>query len=107
MINVNKLTKCGCVFYFWVADWFAKLNNKMGGDLDKIRCVGHYFIEVWKALGMNLDNVKFLWCSDEINKDHETYWGTVMDVATRNTVTRIKRCATIMGRKEEDDLSVA
>jgi tyrosyl-tRNA synthetase len=39
-INVNKLTKAGCTFKFWVADWFAQLNNKMGGDLKKIQTVG-------------------------------------------------------------------
>ena len=27
-INVNKLTSTGCLFKFWVADWFAQLNNK-------------------------------------------------------------------------------
>ena len=36
-INVNKLTSAGCVFKFWVADWFAQLNNKMDGDLAKIK----------------------------------------------------------------------
>jgi hypothetical protein len=50
-MNVNRLTSSGCVFVFWVADWFALLNNKMGGDLDKIKTVGKYFIEVWKAVG--------------------------------------------------------
>jgi len=35
-INVNKLVDAGCIFIFWVADWFAMLNNKMGGDLNKI-----------------------------------------------------------------------
>ena len=34
--NVNRLTSAGCVFVFWVADWFAMLNNKMGGDLKKV-----------------------------------------------------------------------
>lgn len=45
-INVNKCTKAGCTFIFWVADWFALLNNKMGGDLQKIKTVGEYMIEV-------------------------------------------------------------
>lgn len=53
-INVNKITSSGGIFIFWVADWFALLNNKMGGDLNKIRVVGRYFVEVWKAAGMNL-----------------------------------------------------
>jgi tyrosyl-tRNA synthetase len=45
-INVNKLTKAGCKFIFWVADWFALMNNKMDGDLKKIQVVGQYMIEV-------------------------------------------------------------
>ena len=44
-LNVNKLTKIGCKFKFWVADWFALMNNKMGGDLKKIQKVGQYMVE--------------------------------------------------------------
>lgn len=106
-INVNKLTDSGCIFVFWVADWFAQLNNKMGGDLKKIRVVGQYFVEVWKACGMNMDNVKFLWASDEINKRPDEYWSRVMNIARLNTVSRIKRCCTIMGRGDGDELSAA
>ena len=67
-INVNKITQSGGIFVFWVADWFAMLNKKMDGDLSKIQDLGRYFIEIWKAVGMNLENVKFLWASEEINK---------------------------------------
>jgi tyrosyl-tRNA synthetase len=68
-ITVNKLTSAGIHFKFWVADWFAMLNNKLGGDLEKIRIVGDYFIEVWKACGMDLENVEFIWASQFI-KEH-------------------------------------
>ncbi|CEM02181.1 unnamed protein product [Vitrella brassicaformis CCMP3155] len=102
-INVNKLTKCGCVFVFWVADWFAMLNNKLGGDINKIRKTGEYFIEVWKAAGMDMTNVRFLWASDEINKNSNQYWMRVMDIARKFNITRIKRCGQIMGRGEGDD----
>jgi tyrosyl-tRNA synthetase len=102
-INVNKLTKCGGVFTFWIADWFALLNNKMGGDLDKIRVVGAYFVEVWKAAGMNLSNVRFLWASEEIGRNPDEYWSRVMDISRNNSITRIKKCGQIMGRGEGDD----
>jgi tyrosyl-tRNA synthetase len=39
-INVNKMIRAGCKVKIWIADWFAQLNNKMGGDLEKIRIVG-------------------------------------------------------------------
>jgi tyrosyl-tRNA synthetase len=103
-INVNKLTKTGIKFKFWVADWFALMNNKMGGDLDKIQTVGKYFIEVWKACGMDLDNVEFLWASENMGQE---YWLNVIRIGTLNTVTRITRCSQIMGRKEGDSLSAA
>ena len=36
-INVNKMIKAGFKFKMLVADWFAYLNNKMEGDLEKIK----------------------------------------------------------------------
>ena len=56
--NTNKLTRSGVKFVFYVADYFALLNLKMGGDLTKIRECGEYFIEIWKSCGMNLENAR-------------------------------------------------
>ena len=106
-INVNKLTSCGCIFVFWVADWFALLNNKMGGDLAKIQTVGKYMVEIWRAAGMDMRNVKFLWASEEINKRPNEYWLRVMDIARKNNIKRITRCSQIMGRAESDEMASA
>ncbi len=97
-ININKMIKAGAKFRMLVADWHAWANNKMGGDLENIQTVGKYFIEVWKACGMDLDNIEFVWVSDMVN-DQE-YWKKVMQVARNSTVSRIIRCGQIMGRKE-------
>lgn len=104
-INVNKLTKAGFKFKFWVADWFALMNNKMDGDLEKIKIVGEYFIEVWKASGMNMKNVEFLWSSTVM--DDPNYWLKVINIGRFNSVNRIIRCSQIMGRTEQDTLSAA
>ncbi|XP_076958795.1 tyrosine--tRNA ligase 1, cytoplasmic-like [Bidens hawaiensis] len=108
-INVNKLTSAGCKVKIWIADWFAQLNNKMGGDLNKIQVVGKYLIEIWKATGMNLEGgqVEFLWSSEEINSRAHEYWPLVMDIARRNKLPRIMRCCQIMGRNEQDELTAA
>lgn len=90
----------------YIADWFAKLNHKMGGHLDKIREVGTYFIEVFKSCGMNLEGTEFVWASDCINSS-ETYWPRVLDISTKMTVDRTKRCCQIMGRSESDKLSTS
>lgn len=104
-INTNKMIKAGFTFRMWVADWFGFLNNKMGGDLEKIKKVGEYFIEIWKASGMDLDHVEFLWTSDFVGQ--REYWELVMKVARTTTLNRILRTTEIMGRSEKDELSAA
>lgn len=100
-MNVNKCTEAGGTFIFWVADWFALMNDKMGGDLEKIKTVGLYLIEVWKATGMDMSRVRFLWSSDEIANRSKEYWGYAMDVARKSTLARVKKCCQIMGRTED------
>ncbi|WZZ10457.1 hypothetical protein YC2023_096378 [Brassica napus] len=91
IMNVNKLTSAGCRVKIWIADWFAFMNNKLGGDLKKIRIVGEYYKEIFQAAGMNGENVEFLWSSDEINARGDEYWPLVMDIACRNSLAKIKR----------------
>jgi tyrosyl-tRNA synthetase len=99
-ININKMTAAGCHFKMLVADWHAWANNKLGGSLENIQLVGKYLIEVWKASGMNLGNVEFLW-SSELVKDDD-YWKKVMQVSRNTTVNRTIRCGQIMGRKDAE-----
>ncbi|KAA8529405.1 hypothetical protein F0562_033795 [Nyssa sinensis] len=109
IVNVNKLTSAGCKVKIWIADWFAQLNNKMRGDLKKIQTVGHYMIEIWKAVGLKTEGgqVEFLWSSEEINSRAHEYWPLVMDIARKNKLPRILRCVQIMGRSEQDELTAA
>jgi hypothetical protein len=37
----------------------------MGGDLKKIQVVGKYLVEIWKAVGMDMERVEFLYASGE------------------------------------------
>jgi tyrosyl-tRNA synthetase len=97
-INLDDLIKAGVHFKLWIADSFAWLNNKMGGDLEKIRKVGEYFVEVWRASGVDMKKVEVLWATDAFT-DKE-YWKKVILIAKNTTVQRATRCLTIMGRKE-------
>ena len=106
-MNVNRLTQSGVKFVFWVADYFALMNLKLGGDINKIRDCGFYLIEVWKACGMDMTNVEFVWASEFINRFPEQYWFNVMQIAMRNNISRIKRCGMAMGREASDNLATS
>ena len=97
-IKLQDMLEAGCKFKLLIADWHAMINNKMGGDLEKIRKVGEYFIEVWKASGIDPSKVEIVWATD-LASDPD-YWKTVIQVARNTTIKRILRCLPIMGRKE-------
>ncbi len=104
-ILVSDLLEAGVKMRLWIADWFAWVNNKMGGDLEKIQEVGRYFVEVWKAAGVDMSQVEVLWTSDAV-KDEE-YWKRVVTVAQATTLARTQRAITIMGRTSKELLQTA
>lgn len=95
-ILLKDMQKAGIHFKLLLADSFAWINNKMGGDPEKIKRVGEYFMEVWKAAGV--EDVEYVWASD-LMADRE-YWKKVILIAKNTTVHRATRALTIMGRKE-------
>ncbi len=99
-INVQDMIDAGIHFKLYVADWFAWLNNKLGGDLEKIKETGKYFVEVWKAAGIPMDKVTVEWTSNAV-KDPE-YWKKVVLIAKNTTLNRATRCLSIAGRGAGD-----
>lgn len=102
---IELLLKAGIRFKLYLADWFAWINRKLEGDLEKIRTCGEYFIEVWKAAGIDLNSVEVVWASDLVNSSE--YWKNVVQIAKLTTVSRAERALTIMGRKKGELKEVA
>ncbi len=99
-IKLNDLLEAKVDFVLFIADWFGYINNKMGGNLELLKKVGEYFIEGWKACGVDTDKIKIVWASDAV-KD-PAYWKGVIDVAKNVTVNRTIRASPIMGRAESE-----
>jgi len=99
-IKINDLLEAKVDFILLIADWFGYINNKMGGNLELLKKVGEYFIEGWKACGVDTKKIKIVWTSDCV-KD-PAYWQGVIDVAKHVTIRRAKRASPIMGRKEAE-----
>ncbi len=97
-IKLKDMIEAGCRFKLLLADWHAMINNKMGGDLEAIRRVGEYFVEVWRAAGVDMGSVEIVWASD--NAADPEYWKLVLKVARSVTLRRLLRALPIMGRVE-------
>jgi tyrosyl-tRNA synthetase len=103
--NIKLLLKAGVKFKLYLADYFAFINNKLGGDLKRIQRAGEYFIEMWKACGVDTSKVEIIWASGKMN--NLNYWDRVLKVAKETTLNRSIRATTIMGRKEGELQSTA
>ncbi|MCX6767980.1 MAG: tyrosine--tRNA ligase [Candidatus Micrarchaeota archaeon] len=97
---LKEFMRTGIRFKLLLADSFAWINGKLGGDLEKIRLVGKYFLEVWEAAGVDMSKVEVVWHKDLF--DSGDYWDKVMRVAKSHSEKRTKRCLTIAGRKEDE-----
>ncbi|MEM3670697.1 MAG: tyrosine--tRNA ligase [Thermoprotei archaeon] len=97
-LKVKDFTSAGIKFKILLATWHAWLNNKMGGDMEKIRMAAHYFIEGWTSLGVDPSNVEFVMSDDLINQPG--YWTTLLRISEKVTLANVTRALPIMGRKQ-------
>jgi tyrosyl-tRNA synthetase len=104
-IKINDILEANVNFIILLADWYAWINNKMGGNLDLIKKVGEYFVEGYRASGVDMKKVKVMWASDLV-KDSD-YWKNVISISKLTTIQRAIRAGTIMGREEGDMQYVA
>lgn len=102
MQKVADLQKAGVDVNILLADWHSWINDKLGGNLEKIRkfAVG-YFKEGLKAslkcVGGDPEKVDFH-LGSELYSDNE-YWRTLVDISKNITLNRVQRSLSIAGRK--------
>ncbi|NLT37546.1 MAG: tyrosine--tRNA ligase [Methanomassiliicoccus sp.] len=97
--KVKDLVDAGFDMTIFFADWHAYINDKLGGDIERIRICAKYMEDCFEALGVPRDKVNFVLASEIMDI---TYWEKVMKVGKVTSLSRIKRAMTIMGRKEDD-----
>jgi tyrosyl-tRNA synthetase len=95
--KIKHLIKAGFKFTIFLADWHSWINNKLGGDMEKIRNCGEYLKEIFTALGLTPDIVNFRWASDITNKAE--YWEKVIRIAKSVSIKRTWRALPVMGRE--------
>ena len=95
-MKMHDLVQAGTNLTIFLADWHSWINNKLDGDMDKIRIAGEYFKECYIALGLTEDKVTYKWASDFV--DDSEYWANVIRVAKSTSLNRVLRALPIMGR---------
>ncbi|MCK5300578.1 MAG: tyrosine--tRNA ligase [Thermoplasmatales archaeon] len=98
--KIKDFIKCGFNFTILLADWHAYINDKLDGDIDKIKLCGKYMEDCFAAMGVNKNDVKFIYTSDYVGDPN--YWELVLKTSKATSVARVKRAMDIMGRDAEE-----
>ncbi|MEM2137449.1 MAG: tyrosine--tRNA ligase [Candidatus Methanomethylicia archaeon] len=98
--KIKDFIDCGFDFTILLADWHAYINDKLNGDMEKIKKCGRYMEDCFIAMGVPRNKVKFVYASDYI--DDPKYWELVLRVSKSTTIARVKRAMDIMGRSEDE-----
>ena len=98
--KIKDFLDCGFDFTVLLADWHAYINDKLGGDIEKIKLCGKYMEDCFTSMGVDKDNVRFVYASDYVSDSK--YWEIVLRTAKATSVARVKRAMDIMGREAEE-----
>jgi tyrosyl-tRNA synthetase len=101
--KINDFLKAGIRCKVFLADWHSFINNKLGGDLEKIETVSSYYKDAFRFF---CPGVEFE-LGSELYKGNDQYWMDLLRFSKQITLARDTRCLTIMGRTTKEKLDVA
>ena len=101
--KINDFIKAGIKCQAYLADWHSFINNKFGGDWDKILAAAKYYEKAFKFF---CPGVKIV-VGSELYHNNDDYWRKLIRFSKHMTLSRTLRCMTIMGRSENEKLDLS
>ena len=101
--KINDFIKAGIRCTVFLADWHTYINNKLGGDWDKIQKVSKYYADAFKIFCPGVEIIE----GSQLYESRKGYWMDLVKFAKNMSLDRTMRSLTIMGRsaqKEKIDL---
>lgn len=97
--KINDFIKAGVKCTVFLADWHTYLNNKLGGDWDKIRMVSKYYADAFKMFCPGVEIVE----GSQLYESKRDYWLNLVKFSKNMSLERTMRSLTIMGRTADKD----
>jgi len=101
--KINDFLKAGIKCQVYLADWHSFINNKFGGDWEKILSAAKYYAEAFKFFCPGAKIV----VGSELYHNNDEYWRNLLKFTKHMTLSRSLRCLTIMGRSENEKLDLS
>jgi len=96
--KINDFIKAGINTTVFLADWHTFINDKLGGDWNKIRKMAQYYAEAFRFFCPGVNIV----LGSDLYRQREDYWKEFVRFSKHMTLARTMRSLTIMGRSEAE-----
>jgi tyrosyl-tRNA synthetase len=97
--KINDFIKAGVKCTVFLADWHTYLNNKLGGDWEKIRLVSKYYADAFKMFCPGVEILE----GSHLYESRRGYWLDLVKFSKNMSLERTMRSLTIMGRSTDKD----
>ncbi len=104
-LTLRRMLDSGVNVLIFMADWHAWVNDKFGGDMEKIHTTALYMEDTFRVLlghpeeGDGAGQLRFLYASELM--DSGDYWARVLRCSKNMSLARARRTFSIMGRDED------
>jgi tyrosyl-tRNA synthetase len=102
--KINDFIKANVKAIVFLADWHSYINNKLGGNWEKIDIMGKYYAD---AFNFFCPGVQIVTGSELYSKCGVDYCQDLIRFSKHLTLARATRSLTIMGRTEKDALDLS
>ena len=102
--KINDFIKAKAKAMVFLADWHSYINNKLGGNWEKIEITGKYYAD---AFNFFCPGVQIVTGSELYSKCGIDYCLDLIRFSKHLTLARATRSLTIMGRTEKDALDLS
>ena len=97
--KINDFVEAGVECTVFLADWHTFINDKLGGDWDKISLVSKYYEKAFKEVCPDVNVV----LGSKLIEENKEYWSDFVKFTKHTSLKRVQRTLTIMGRSEEEE----
>jgi len=97
--KINDFIKAGINCTIFLADWHTMINDKLGGDMEKISKISEYYKEAFKIVCPEVNIVK----GSDLYDEYPEYWKELVRFTKHMSLARTMRTLTIMGRSEKEE----
>src|ERR671932_940524 len=98
--KINDFIKARVHTTVFLANWHTYINNKLGGNWDKIKEVSEYYSSAFRFFCPGVNIV----LGSDLYETSDRYWENFIQFSKHMNLSRVMRSLTIMGRSERESL---